>query len=595
MEKSIHHGVDYSVAFDTEALVAIMKSDRYTPCASLHPSGNSILMHYSRHDVTYNLPLSTAITLLSRCRPVLGARAKELLEHMEKHAVEPTYASNRSLACFLSKQRSVVFDHIMLHGLTTPSHWSFETQLYVCIFRCIGVDLTKHKVKAVRTPMGGAVSRWMKIVRYKVETEIAMGCMTTEANTAQVEELRNLLRRFISEKGRTKVCEFSSVAEYVVKCLKVGDIEPVECTRSPAHDNMNNVRGVLSFFTQPLLVHNQCIAPTQTIKSCRSTYYSPSSLPVGLTSVLRDFVDTKIPAWIRDIHEKVHTTPLSKETLIANISNDFVWYDHFPVSLRGTNPLAGHDLITRTDNPGPRRLHLSVAIQEPKYRPISSAHTQECYGYSYSITPLSWMGCRSMDQYPEIARIGYEAWTAVRAHLDPVSQQCPPTACNILHYFGAFGAFIRPHQDNCPNMQLPDYKWNSQLLGSSVLVVNLFDSQMMKLSDVETKREVGSFLTEHMSIYVLSAFDDIRYRHTTTFLGTKGANESKVRISLVYRWLGRRTKAFCGDYNGELRWCEYHPNPNAKVKAKFPRCREHQKGFRHGTQRWKKFKTTESV
>jgi len=158
--------------------------------------------------------------------------------------------------------------------------------------------------------------------------------MTTEANTAQVEELRNLLRRFISEKGRTKVCEFSSVAEYVVKCLKVGDIEPVECTRSPAHDNMNNVRGVLSFFTQPLLVHNQCIAPTQTIKSCRSTYYSPSSLPVGLTSVLRDFVDTKIPAWIRDIHEKVHTTPLSKETLIANISNDFVWYDHFPVSLR---------------------------------------------------------------------------------------------------------------------------------------------------------------------------------------------------------------------------------------------------------------------
>jgi len=322
-----------------------------------------------------------------------------------------------------------------------------------------------------------------------------MGFMSKEVNTAQVGELRNLLRRFISEKG------------------KVGDIEPVECTRSPAHDNMNNVRGVLSFFTQPLLVH----------------------------------------AWIRDIHEKVHTTPLSKETLIANISNDFVWYDHFPVSLRGTNPLAGHDLITRTDNPGPRRLHLSVAIQEPKYRPISSAHTQECYGYSYSITPLSWMGCRSMDQYPEIARIGYEAWTAVRAHLDPVSQQCPPTACNILHYFGAFGAFIRPHQDNCPNMQLPDYKWNSQLLGSSVLVVNLFDSQMMKLSDVETKREVGSFLTEHMSIYVLSAFDDIRYRHTTTFLGTKGANESKVR------------------------------------------CREHQKGFRHGTQRWKKFKTTESV
>jgi len=147
------------VFFDTEALVAIMKSDRYTPCASLHPSGNSILMHYSRHDVTYNLPLSTAITLLSRCRPVLGARAKELLEHMEKHAVEPTYASNRSLACFLSKQRSVVFDHIMLHGLTTPSHWSFETQLYVCIFRCIGVDLTKHKVKAVRRKSSGTKSR----------------------------------------------------------------------------------------------------------------------------------------------------------------------------------------------------------------------------------------------------------------------------------------------------------------------------------------------------------------------------------------------------------------------------------------------------
>lgn len=524
-------------------------------------------------------------------------RVQQLLAHMRQFHEEPTRLTNKPLADYLKVQRRDVFEHVVAKGLTTPARWGFYFQVKVSVFCCLGVDLRRLKPLIQHrgpAPVVG-VSRWIKIARRKLQFDIEVGNITESENARQVAELNGILRYFISEKGWPQKKQFLSVGEYVVDCLKVGDVEPMECTgfesQSPRH--VDTVRGVLSYITAPVVhLNTNVIQPTARIKGCRSTYYAPEVLPAAFIALIEDFVSNEIPEWVQKIYTRKHPERLSPEALIDRISGDFKWYDHFPISIRGTDPYCGHELITRTSNSGPRRLHLSVAINEPRYNTHFRAHIQDCYGYSYSITPLSWMGCRSMGDYPLVAEIGRQAWLAVRAHLDPVSQQCPPTACNVLHYFGAFNAAIRPHQDNCPNMSLPDYKWNSQLLGSSVLVVNLFDQQTLKLTSVKTKQEVGCFYPEHMSIYVLSAFDDLWCKHNATYAETPGTNAEKVRISLVYRWLGRRTTAFCGDYQGERRWVEYHPHPNKIVHQKFKKCTAAQEGFRHGTGRWKRFKTS---
>jgi hypothetical protein len=51
----------------------------------------------------------------------------------------------------------------------------------------------------------------------------------------------------------------------------------------------------------------------------------------------------------------------------------------------------------------------------------------------------------------------------------------------------------------------------------------------------------------------------------------------KVRMAFIFRWLGRRTDAFCMDYTGLRQGGEAHPNPNGITETTFPRsmdCRE---------------------
>ena len=85
---------------------------------------------------------------------------------------------------------------------------------------------------------------------------------------------------------------------------------------------------------------------------------------------------------------------------------------------------------------------------------------------------------------------------------------------------------------------------------------------------------VTTFVLGHMTVYILSAFDDIKWKHQCRF---DKEHTSPVRLALVFRWLGRRTKFFERDYKGERQAMELIPFPNSALSEKFPwseQCRQ---------------------
>jgi hypothetical protein len=112
-----------------------------------------------------------------------------------------------------------------------------------------------------------------------------------------------------------------------------------------------------------------------------------------------------------------------------------------------------------------------------------------------------------------------------------------------------FGGMIKPHQDACVHMAV-DPSHNSQLLGRSVMVISLFFPQEFILTPIKDNHAplVGMFLTEHAYVYILSYSDDAKWKHRCKFPnGQKDNYRQKLRLSIVGRWLGRRTEMFCED------------------------------------------------
>lgn len=124
-----------------------------------------------------------------------------------------------------------------------------------------------------------------------------------------------------------------------------------------------------------------------------------------------------------------------------------------------------------------------------------------------------------------------------------------------------------------------DPRFNSQILGSSVMVVNLFHSQDVKFTEIEKGGKgkcVDIFVTEHCSAYIMNCWDDLALKHHAEF---KGRKKGKVRMAIVYRWLGRRTSTFCGDYKYSRQNCEIFTQPNKHVAKDFPNCKKARDNF----------------
>jgi hypothetical protein len=230
-------------------------------------------------------------------------------------------------------------------------------------------------------------------------------------------------------------------------------------------------------------------------------------------------------------------------------------------------------------------MYLSAMIHGPKYNRKRKCHVEHLYGYGFHMLPKCWMGVRCLRDYPVLIELGVELWKKFKHHLDPASQVMPPNSVNVLVYVGAFGGKIRAHRDNAPNMRGVDPHDNSQVLGSSVMTFNLFDGQEVEFTRLD-KTKVGSFQTEHGSVYILKALDDLVNKHSATFVGNRNGEKTgkkkkdKVRVSLVFRWLGRREEVACMDYEKSRQGCELHVNPNEVVRKMYPKNKGSQKVYK---------------
>ena len=140
---------------------------------------------------------------------------------------------------------------------------------------------------------------------------------------------------------------------------------------------------------------------------------------------------------------------------------------------------------------------------------------------------------------------------------------------NMLTYIGNFGCRINRHKDSNPDMNV-EAGHTSQLLGSSVMAVRFFDTQDLEFRNhYKAPLPCDVFRTEHMSVYILNSWDDLVWYHNARFVG---GLQGKIRVSLIYRWLGRRTKVNCCDYAKRMQNCEIWRNPNKHIREAFPNC-----------------------
>lgn len=477
---------------------------------------------------------------------------------MRQNAKEPTMREDREVARFIQNFRA------------RQKRRHCNNQAYdeekLDLFRMIGIDITNRCRN--RNPRSANIDWGWKCV---IED-----CLACDDDTDEIDLLRELLSGYSKRPYYWLRNKYSCVAEYVLKCMKVGDVDPATCTRQQPIYSMRYILSYVIDPVDPMCVVTPCKKLQMSDDSC---YFGPSKLETPRLRQLLDTVVEELPEFITKMYkgEEKYTA----QELVKFIANNRKWFDHFPVSVLGTNPNGGAMLLTQSQQSGPRRLALSAEIDGPKYSNFHKCHVEDGFGYSYSFLPKPYMGGRCLRDYKTVAELGVECWLRFVEYLDPVSQICPPNAANILYYFGAFGGKINRHQDNNPNMAT-DPAHTSQLCGSSVMVVNFFHEQsieMVKDSNAGTP-PCDVFRTEHYSVYILKSWDDFLWYHGAQFTKLKDKCHNKVRVAVVYRWLGRRMKVFCNDYKGFRQNKEIWENPDKHIARKFPGSKKCQKMFR---------------
>lgn len=397
---------------------------------------------------------------------------------------------------------------------------------------------------------------------------------SAENNVSELEDFANLLKKYDKDGKPGKVLiradDYKSIQQLVVTSMKVYDVDPNDCTRDAP---ISSVQHTLSYVVQPhsgLPVDEDGVArkmkPDEIhyqveTKRFRTKFFGKEECArfPDLLEMMQRFV-RDCPAFIKHLYN--NNQKWSKEDLeeylVKEITrHEHVFFDPFPVP-NGSNYKDGKTVITRTKQPGPRRLNLHDRLGEPKYSKLLNCTTYSGFVYTLSFCePYQYYG-KALCNYESIAALKLEVWKHVFDHLTPISKVCPPNGVNVLTYFSCFGSRINPHKDMNPSMAV-DSNTNSQILGSNVVVISFFSSMNFLFTDIakatknQTKPKVLlQQLTEHCSIYVLSPWDDVEYYHKANFTNLKGRKNTDVRVCLTLRWLSRRVEFVGDDYSGRM-------------------------------------------
>ena len=126
------------------------------------------------------------------------------------------------------------------------------------------------------------------------------------------------------------------------------------------------------------------------------------------------------------------------------------------------------------------------------------------------------------------------------------------------------------------------------------MCLTLFDEMdydMVSLKEdctTEKYRVLKRFQTSHGTLYLMSGFDDNKYKHTTKFPNKKRQEQlgkerkEMIRTCIVWRWLGRRAFAFDRNYGGKRKRCEAYADLKVQAKKRFPEDPESRKNFAVG-------------
>ena len=387
---------------------------------------------------------------------------------------------------------------------------------------------------------------------------------------------RAIIALFASREGFLKQKRYKTLQELVVKWLKVGDIKASDCNRSqPPYD----MRHTLSYVRSPLcfLETSKPLIPTwrlpgyegdkeelpvwtSSIKTGNTVYFSPSSFdPNVFDGAIRE-----LPEWMIKMFNR-ETCPKGYNLVRLVLTQDF--FDGIPYSRGGLYSCSqGFDVNTESKVGTPRRLNLYDRVNDFQWDNKHKCSVQDGYSYTLSFTMLFFFGGRSIEQCPGIAKLKVNIWKLVHHWLTPLSKVCPPNGVQALLYLEEFHGHMQEHQDMNPRMKVST-KENSQIIGTSVIVVSFFDKQEV----VMTKNAGGkhAFLTEHCSVYVLDPHDDDTHKHKTKFPSAERGKPKGLRFALTFRWLGNRKKFFGPDNRIGLQHCQVVPNPNNTINKKY--------------------------
>ena len=385
---------------------------------------------------------------------------------------------------------------------------------------------------------------------YRVHWQGVIDSLKGKASRSDLVWMENAILRYY-DKNFLDVAEYSSIAELVLKALKVGDIPPNECMRDASK---TNIRYTLSFFGKPESFRKNRMKPTHKSPTGKSVYFGPQEVKKDevLLECMKLVEEQAIPGWIVELNSG--TVLLSKDELVSRIAAEGTFFDGFEVSRKGTNYSDGLVKITETSQPGPRRLNLSDEFGAEWCSQFFNCHL--CEGYSYTLSFCTSFHCcgRPLTLHPSIAELKVAAWKSLWPWLSPVSKVCPPTGCQALTHFKKFKSKIKPHKDMNPDMAV-DTSTNSQITGSSVIVVSLLASQHFEICN-KVKTNAGkdkhvpvcTFPTEDCSVYILDPEDDLQWCHQARF--PAGCPSNAVRVCLTFRWLAKRMEFLGGDCGG---------------------------------------------
>ena len=488
-------------------------------------------------------------------------KIRTLEAHILTHQSLPNHVNDKKLYSFIIKLRQKYRQD------PTLQFWEWR----VPILMNLGIDITgAATIQRVASP-SNIEPNWRQALN-DIRTILRQDQLKSD-----LEWFQAIITLFASRCGFLKQKRYKTLQELVVKWLKIGDIKASDCSRSqPPYDirhTLSYIRSPLSFLeaSKPLVPTwrlpgyelDKDILPnwTSSIKTGNTVYFSPSCFdPNMFIGAIRE-----LPEWMIKLYNR-QICPRGYNLVRVILSQPF--FDDIPYSRGGRNSCSkGFDINTESKVASPRRLNLYDKVNDFQWDNKHKCSVQDGYSYTLSFTMPFFFGGRSIEQYPGIARLKVDIWKQVYHWLTPLSKVCPPNGVQVLLHPEEFRCRMPEHQDMDPNMKVSTQD-NSQIMGTSVIIVSFFDQQ-----EVIMTRKTGekhSFLTEHCSVYVLDPHDDNTYKHKTKFPKCADKNKPKgLRLALTFRWLGNRMKFFGPDNPNGLQYSQVVAQPHSTINKAY--------------------------